>query len=114
MVSIALTGEIDGRERKLISRFFRSRWFWAWPAALSLVGISLVLASVLRRLSTGATYEHWSRYVVMTFCLSAAAIFAVTRGIEYVLSLVAERLKYHHDSGTFTRQHVRGTANRAA
>jgi len=98
VVSIALTGEISGRDRKLTSRFFRGRWFWACPAALTVTGGLLVLASVLRWLSTGATYEHWSRYVVMTFCLSAAAIFAVTRGIEYVLSLVAERVKYLHDT----------------
>lgn len=98
VVSIALTGEIAGRDHKLTSRFFRSRWFWACPAALTVTGGLLVLASVLRWLSTGSTYEHWSRYVVMTFCLSAAAIFAVTRGIEYVLALVAERMKYLNET----------------
>jgi glycosyltransferase involved in cell wall biosynthesis len=96
MVSIALAGEVAGRERKLVARVFRSRWFWALPAGLALTGSALVAASVFARLSTGATYEHWSRYVVMTFCLSAAAILAVTRGIEYVLSLVAERVRYVH------------------
>jgi hypothetical protein len=98
MVSIALTGEVVSRDRKLMSRFFRSRWFWIWPAGFALTGILLVLASVLHWLSTGATYEHWSRYVVMTFCLSAAAILSVTRGIEYILSLVAERVSYLNDS----------------
>jgi hypothetical protein len=34
----------------------------------------------------------------MTFCLSAAAILSVTRGIEYILSLVAERVSYLNDS----------------
>ncbi|PWT99261.1 MAG: glycosyltransferase family 2 protein [Terriglobia bacterium] len=100
MVSIALTGEIAGRERKLTNRLFRSRWFWAWPAGLAVIGGLLVMASVLRWLSTGATYEHWSRYVVMTFCFSAAVVLSVTRGIEYVLSLVAERVKYLHDQQT--------------
>jgi len=97
MASIALTGEVVNRDRKWMSRFFRSRWFWVWPLALTVIGGLLVLASVLRWLSTGATYEHWSRYVVMTFCLSAAVILSVTRGIEYVLSLVAERVRYMND-----------------
>jgi len=98
MVSIALTGEVVDRDRSLRSRFFRSRWFWLWPTGFALTGTLLVLASVLRWLNTGATYEHWSRYVVMTFCLSAAAILAVTRGIGYVLSLVAERVSYLNDA----------------
>jgi len=40
------------------------------------------------------TYEHWSRYVVMSFCFAVAIILSVTRVIDYVLNLVASRLEY--------------------
>lgn len=98
VVSIALDGEISGQRQTPASRLFRSRWFWSLPATLVLIGALLVPHGFLRWLHTGATYEHWSRYVVMTFCLSAAAILGVTRTIEYVLALVAERVKYLHES----------------
>jgi len=94
MVLIALHDEIARRERGFLGRFFRSHWFWAVPGALVLTGGLLVAASVLGWLTTGANYEHWSRYVVMTFCFSAAAILSVTRGIDSVLSLLAERVNY--------------------
>ena len=61
---------------------------------LSLIGGLLVLGSLLQLLESGSTYEHWSRYVVMTFCFSAAAVLLVTRGIDYVLQLVRERVRY--------------------
>lgn len=94
MVSIALTDEIGGRDHKLVSRFFRSGWFWSVPSALLVTGALLVAASFLGWLRTGANYEHWSRYVVMTFCFSLAVILSVTRGIADVLSLLADRLNY--------------------
>jgi len=94
IVSISLAGEIRGRERKWSSRFFRSKSFWIFPALLTCIGVWLVLASVIERLRTGGTYEHWSRYVVMTFCISIAFILTVTRAIDYSLKMVAERLHY--------------------
>jgi hypothetical protein len=45
-------------------------------------------------LETGHTNEHWSRYVAMTFCFSTAIVLSVIRGIDYVLDLIAERLRY--------------------
>ncbi|HWB82796.1 MAG TPA: glycosyltransferase family 2 protein [Bryobacteraceae bacterium] len=94
MVSIALTHEVTESYRHWSALIFRSRWFWFLPAAFTAVGAALVWHSVLQRLRTGGTYEHWSHYVVMTFFFSAALILLVTRGIEYVLSLVAERVQY--------------------
>ena len=94
IVSIALTDEVGKRDHKLLSRFFRSSWFWGIPAALVVIGTLLVAASVLGWLRTGANYEHWSRYVVMTFCFSVAVILSVTKGVEGVLSLLADRLNY--------------------
>jgi hypothetical protein len=40
------------------------------------------------------TYEHWSRYVVMSFCFAVAIILSITRIIDYVLNLVGSRVEY--------------------
>jgi hypothetical protein len=61
---------------------------------LTLMGFGLVASSFFELLRTGATYEHWSRFVVMSFFLSTALILLATRAIEYVLSLVEQRLQY--------------------
>jgi glycosyltransferase involved in cell wall biosynthesis len=94
MSEIALSGEIDHSRKSWVERFFQSHWFWGVPAALFLVGGSLVLGSFLQLMATGATYEHWSRYIVMTFCFSTAILMLVTRGVDYVLQLVRQRARY--------------------
>jgi len=94
MTSIALGEESAGARSRLTSWLFQTRWFWAVPIGFWLVGGSLVLTSLLDRLTTGMTYEHWSRYVVMSFCFAVAIILSVTRVIDYVLNLVASRLEY--------------------
>lgn len=94
MTSIAITEESGVLRSRLTRWLFQSRWFWAVPVFFALVGASLVISSLMQRLTTGLTYEHWSRYVVMSFCLAVAVILSVTRVIDYVLDLVAGRLEY--------------------
>jgi glycosyltransferase involved in cell wall biosynthesis len=94
ILSIALAGEIQDRGGNLTARFFRSKRFWAVPALFTAIGIALVRSSVVERLLTGRTEEHWSRYVVMTFWISAALILSATRIVDYCLEMAAERLNY--------------------
>jgi glycosyltransferase involved in cell wall biosynthesis len=94
MVSISLSDEICGRERKWTFRFFRTRWFWGIPASFLCIAVSLVLTSIVERLRTGGTDEHWSRYVVMNFFVSIAFILTTTRIIDYSLRMLAERRYY--------------------
>ena len=94
IVSITLTGEIRARDKKVTARFFRSRWFWIVPALFAAAGVGLVLSSVIERLRTGGTYEHWSRYVAMTFWLSNALILSVARVIDYCIGMVSNRVNY--------------------
>ena len=94
MVSIALAEESGAGKGRWSVRLFQARWFWGVPIVFCLVGGSLVLASVLQLLTTGGTYEHWSRYVVMSFCFAVAIMLSVTRTIDYVLNLVSGRLEY--------------------
>jgi len=81
------------------SRLLTSRLFWLIPGVCFLAGGALVLASFLELLRTGETYEHWSRFVAMSFFWSIGSIFAVTRIMDYVLDLLAAQLAYDRQTG---------------
>jgi glycosyltransferase involved in cell wall biosynthesis len=91
MVAIALT---RGR-RNLLDWFFASWLVWAVPPILLIVGGLLVLPSFLELVRTGATYEHWSRFIAMSFCWVVASMVAVTGVIDYVLGLLGTQLAYN-------------------
>jgi hypothetical protein len=81
------------------SRLLTSRLFWLIPGVCFLAGGALVLASFFELLRTGETYEHWSRFVAMSFFWSIGSIFAVTRIMDYVLDLLAAQLAYDRQIG---------------
>ena len=99
MTEIALADEIGKHQPSWAEGFFHSAWFWVVNALLTAAGGSLVMGSVLQLIETGSTYEHWSRFVAMTFCLSVVTILLITRCIEYVLSLVRKRVLYWQRTG---------------
>ena len=86
MTSIALADESGVLRSRLTSWLFQTRWFWTVPIGFYIVGGLLVVSSLFDRLTTGMTYEHWSRYVVMSFCFAVAIILSVTRVIDYAVS----------------------------
>lgn len=94
MTSIALSDESGVLRSRLTAWLFQSRGFWMVPISFALAGGLLVVSSLFDRLTTGITYEHWSRYVVMSFCFAVAVILSVTKIIDYVLNLVGGRLDY--------------------
>ena len=96
MVAIAL-GEVEGKPRRpnLLDRFFSHRLPWIVPLLLLLGGGLLVFPSFLELVRTGSTYEHWSRFIAMSFCWSLASIIAVTAVIDYVLGLLRAQLAYN-------------------
>jgi glycosyltransferase involved in cell wall biosynthesis len=103
IAEIALRGESGGGGQSWTARFFRMRSLWLVSTGLCLAGSLLVLPSFLELVRTGHTYEHWSRYIVMTFCFAAAIILSGTRVIDRILGLLADRVEYlgtHRESAT--------------
>jgi len=80
--------------------FLQGRYFWLVPTLLVIGGGALVLPSFLELVQTGATYEHWSRFIAMSLCFSAAIILVTTRICDYILSLLEDRLEYLHSRET--------------
>jgi len=94
IVDLTLADEAFESRYSRSVRFFQSRGFWLVPALLSFGGTILVFRGFLQLITTGHVTEHWSRFVVMSFCFSAATILAVTRAVDYILELLRERLQY--------------------
>lgn len=67
---------------------------WYFPAALFFLGGFLVMPSFRDLLTTGATNEHWSRFIVMSFFYATGAILVGTRLIDHCLNLMSQRLEF--------------------
>lgn len=66
-----------------------------WIIVIALfIGSALVYRSFVQRITTGFTYEHWSRFIAMSFFYATSFIFIATLIIDYVLNLINERLRY--------------------
>jgi len=102
ITKIVLFDELGKRRRSRVELFFTMRWFWALPAALVIAGGVLIARSFWSLLRTGSVYEHWSRFLVMEFLVSAAIILAITRLMHYTFDLLDERLKYWSSSWQYS------------
>jgi glycosyltransferase involved in cell wall biosynthesis len=81
--------------KKNIVYWFFNSWLLGLVVILSLgIGTALVFHSVIDRLETGHTYEHWSRYIAMSFLVTNAFIFIIIKAIDFVFDPIVERLKY--------------------
>lgn len=96
IVAITVNANVEQRPKhhNLLGILLASRWFWIAPLLMMLTGGVLVIPSLLELVRTGATYEHWSRFIAMSFLFSAALILMVTRVLDYVLELIVGHLSY--------------------
>jgi glycosyltransferase involved in cell wall biosynthesis len=94
MVNLVLFHRRRAVPRDLLGRVLDSDVFWYFVLFLFILGGLLVLPSFKELVLTGATYEHWSRFIVMSFLYSIAIILIGTRIIDYSLNLLADRLDY--------------------
>jgi glycosyltransferase involved in cell wall biosynthesis len=86
------------------------RLFWIVPGGLLLAGGALVAPSLLELVRTGATYEHWSRFIAMSCLVSCGLILIVARIFDFTLDLIAARLDYLRRAGMAEGQDVRSAA----
>jgi len=93
MASIALHEEVTAKP-PVLSRWMRTAWFWLTIAVLMCAGAALVWPSAVELWATGHTDVHWSRFVVAMNCFGAAATLGIARGIDSVLDLVEQRVRY--------------------
>lgn len=75
-------------------RVLARRWFWLIPIGAVAGGTALVIPSFLELVRTGATYEHWSRFIAMSFLFAVSQILVITWVIDYCLKLLSDRLAY--------------------
>ena len=75
-------------------KFFNSKISLFIGILLIIVGFSLVSESILDRISTGHTNEHWSRYIVFSFCEISGLVILVTRSFKKIFSLLIDRLSF--------------------
>jgi hypothetical protein len=92
-IALAEKGKMGWRFQA-VSRFVRSPGFWLVPLGLMTLGGLLVLPSFLELVHTGATFEHWSRFIAMSFFWSIAIILMGTRFVDYVLMLLEAQVIY--------------------
>ncbi len=100
IISISLFG---GRKKKEV-KFSTDRIFKPANAIISailfaIIASLLIFRSVFDRITTGATYEHWSRFVAASFFYIIAFILLISVAINYILSLIDERLRYLEETG---------------
>jgi hypothetical protein len=93
IVTITLTSGYPKKKLSIYSIFDKQIALYIICFTLA-AGIFLVYNSFFQRITTGVTYEHWSRFVAMSFLFSTAFVFIVTLLISYVLNLINERLRY--------------------
>jgi hypothetical protein len=79
---------------RLARGFFTSALFWITVFALLAVGAGLVAPAFIELLGTRHIFEHWSRFVAMSFFVQVAAILMVTRIFDYILELIASQLEF--------------------
>lgn len=95
VVRITLIDKVRAKSgREWPDVFFSHPLFWVVPLLLLSIGGLLIAPSVWQLFKTGATYEHWSRFIAMSFLVSVAVTLVVTRLLSYVLDLITSRLAY--------------------
>ncbi len=94
IVQLVLRRQVPvGRTTAFVGAILMSRLFWLLPVTLLVAGGALVFSSFVELVETGATYEHWSRFIAMSSCWGVASILGVTKILDYSLDLLQARVK---------------------
>jgi flagellar biosynthesis protein FlhB len=94
IIALGFNQNVEGFKQSFLSVFFLNRLFWLIPFLLMFIGSVLVIPSFIELVTTGATYEHWSRFIAMSALFSFSIILVVTRLLYYILDLIARQFDY--------------------
>lgn len=95
IVDITLSNRVWADRRKnLFGIFLNHKAFWLIPLTFMIIGSAIIFPSIVNYIETGKIYEHWSRFLAMSFLFSIAIVLILTRLIDYALDLVAARVVY--------------------
>jgi glycosyltransferase involved in cell wall biosynthesis len=84
--------------QRISRRFLRGWGLWIVVTGLITFGGILVMPAFLELVRSGATYEHWSRFIAMSVCAGVALTLLVTRVADFSLDLLEQRVAYLRDS----------------
>ena len=92
---LSMSNDIKNNKTKgVIYSFFNSKYSTFVSLLCVIVGIGLVWKSISDRILTGYTHEHWSRYIGFSFFVLTGCIILITKWINWVLSLVKDKIEY--------------------
>ena len=80
--------------QRFSQQFVRGWGLWLVAIALVVFGACLVAPAFVDLVLSGATYEHWSRFIAMSVCVSIALTLLVTRVADFSIELLEKRLAY--------------------
>jgi glycosyltransferase involved in cell wall biosynthesis len=79
---------------RLAGRLLRGAGLWLVVVSFFVAAAILVAPSFLELVRTGATYEHWSRFIAASVLVSVSLTLLVTRALDFTLDLLAARLAF--------------------
>ena len=92
-LSILDTKDFDNK-KGLSAYFFESRISTYLASFLIIIGFMSIFNSLLSRIETGETNEHWSRYILFSLCEIIAVIIFITKFSRITLKLLKNRLLF--------------------
>ena len=79
---------------RVVAASLRGPWVWAVTGVCVSTAAALVAPSFVELVKTGATYEHWSRFVAASVLVGVSLTMLVTRVLDFTLDLLEARLAF--------------------
>jgi len=79
---------------RLVRWYLRGPWVWAMMGTFVCSAAALVAPSFVELVKTGATYEHWSRFIAASVLVGVSLTMLVTRVLDFTLDLLDARLAF--------------------
>ena len=79
---------------RVLGALLRNGWLWVLVVAFLATAAALVAPSFVELVRTGATYEHWSRFIAASVLVSVSIILIVTRVLDYTIDLLEARMAF--------------------